>query len=240
MKMPAAVRASARTVVRQCRRLIGLGGRGQGGQGQERGGGYYDQAFSTDADFQCPFYQSPYYPAWSVVVERLRRYGAEKILDIGCGPGQFASLLADSGIRAYTGIDFSHVAVEMAKSQNPMYDFRVADARDPETYRCIPCDAVICMEVLEHIEDDLGVVGCFPIGVRCLMTVPNFPWRSHVRHFETAEAVVDRYSELFTDFSVTRLKGVRTRTDQFFLMDGVRRADSGSGVAVSSSSKVDR
>lgn len=203
-------------------RKIGLR-HGPSESGRERGGGYYDKAFTDDKDFQVSFYKTPYYPTWVLVVERLRRHGATHIIDVGCGPGQFAAMLADSGFRSYVGFDFSEVALQMASRQAPGFDFRIADARDRASYEGLPCDAVVCMEVLEHIEDDFGVIDCFPAGARCLMTVPNFPWRSHVRHFSCEDEVVARYGDRFDDFTVTRIKGVRNHDDQFFLMDGLKR-----------------
>jgi SAM-dependent methyltransferase len=190
--------------------------------GKEMPNFYYDEAFSKDTNFQVPFYKSPYYPTWTVVVDRLRRYGCQRILDVGCGPGQFAALISDSGFQSYTGLDFSAVAIQMAQERVPHFKFRSGDVRLPATYGGLDCDAVICMEVLEHIEEDFAVLSCFPRGSRCLMTVPNFPWRSHVRHFTSEQAVADRYGEFFTDFSVSRLKGIRAETDQFYLMDGIR------------------
>ena len=80
------------------------------------------------------------------------------------------------------------------------------------------------MEVLEHIQEDLAVLSCFPQGTRCLLTVPNFPWRSHVRHFDSEASVSHRYGEFFQHLSVTRIKGVRTDQEQFYLLDGARNA----------------
>ncbi len=185
---------------------------------------YYDGAFQDDPHFQVPFYKSPYYGTWLVVVDRLRRYGCKSVLDVGCGPGQFAALVEDSGFCSYSGLDFSAVAVQMAKERAPRFLFRTGDVREPATYDGLEFDAVVCMEVLEHIEEDLSVLSCFPAGKRCLMTVPNFPWRSHVRHFDSEEAVIRRYAAFFSDYSVTRLKGVRNDTNQFYLLDGIRNA----------------
>ena len=183
---------------------------------------YYDTAFQTNSRFHVPFYNSSYYGTWLVIVDRLRRYGCERVLDVGCGPGQFASLIDDSGFADYTGIDFSRAATDIARQRAPRFQFRTGDVRDPSVYAGLEFDAIVCTEVLEHIEDDLAVISCFPTGTRCLMTVPNFPWRSHVRHFETAESVTTRYGSFFDGMSVTRLKGAGNETDQFYLMDGVR------------------
>ena len=122
----------------------------------------------------------------------------------------------------YTGLDFSSVAVEMAQARTRRSRFRVGDVRKPDTYEGLDYDAVICMEVLEHIEEDLAVLSCFRAGTRCLLTVPNFPWRSHVRHFDSEASVSQRYGEFFDQFLVTRIKGVRTDQEQFYLIDGVR------------------
>ena len=192
--------------------------------GCERPPAYYDEAFTRDKSFHVPFYQSAYYPSWVLIVDRIRRYGSVKLLDIGCGPGQFAALVADAGFSGYTGVDFSEVAIEKAKARLPQFRFLKGDVRRLETYRDIDYDTVICMEVLEHISEDLQVIASIREGVRCLLTVPNFPWRSHIRHFENADAVVSRYGGFFDNVSVTRIKGVRTETEQFFLIDGIRNA----------------
>ena len=191
-------------------------------QGREMPSFYYDEAFSRKPDFQVPFYKAAYYPTWLLVVDRLRRYGCERILDVGCGPGQFAQLCDDWAFESYVGLDFSPLALDLARAKAPRFVFRQGDIRDRATYEGLDFNAIVCMEVLEHVEDDGAVISCFPAGVRCLMTVPNFPYRSHVRHFEREQAVTARYRDYFAEFSVRRLKGVRADTEQFFLIDGVR------------------
>ena len=78
------------------------------------------------------------------------------------------------------------------------------------------------MEVLEHIERDLEIVSQVRPGTRCLCTVPNFPYVSHVRHFTSKEEVVGRYGQYFEDFEVTAIKGTSGPGIWFFLMDGIR------------------
>jgi SAM-dependent methyltransferase len=192
--------------------------------GEEMAEAYYDAAFQNNPRFHLPFYRTSYYPTWLVIVDRLRRYGCERILDVGCGPGQFASLIKDSGFSSYIGIDFSQAATDMARQRTPSFEFRTGDVRDPAVYAGLEFDAIVCTEVLEHVKEDDAVLSCFPEGTRCLMTVPNFPWRSHVRHFDTADSASRRYGGFFDGLSVTRLKGAANETDQFFLLDGVRNS----------------
>ena len=56
-------------------------------------------------------------------------------------------------------------------------------------------------------------------GVSVIATVPNFPYVSHVRYFETAESVERGYRSLFTDFSVTVVPGVQPKT-RFYILQG--------------------
>ena len=85
----------------------------------------------------------------------------------------------------------------MARQRDPASNSGLATCAIP---LCMPpsvrCDRVT--EVLEHVLDDFAVIPCFPAGTRCLMTFPNFPWRSHVRYFETAESVSARYARSST------------------------------------------
>jgi SAM-dependent methyltransferase len=191
-------------------------------RGEERAASYYDEVFRSNSHFLLPFYESPYYPTWLLIADRLRRYGCKAILDIGSGPGQFAELMDDAGFPSYLGVDFSDEAVEQAQRRAPRFRFAVGDARSSAVYEDTAFDAIVCMEVLEHVEEDLAIVSNMPTGIRCLMTVPNFPFRSHVRHFDDEDSVLSRYGRFFDDPTVTRLKGVRTANEQFFLLDGIR------------------
>jgi 2-polyprenyl-3-methyl-5-hydroxy-6-metoxy-1,4-benzoquinol methylase len=193
----------------------------------EQPAGWYDAVFSESPHYDVHYTKTAYYSLWCVIVDRLRQQRAARVLEVGCGTGQFAEMLYDEGIASYLGFDFSEVAVRLAKKRVPQYMFLVADALNTDIFKSYQCDAIVCTEVLEHIEDDLRVVARFPSGCRCLCTVPNFPYVSHVRHFDNANAVAERYSSFFDDFSVTTLRGVRGESERFFLMDGRRRVVAG-------------
>jgi SAM-dependent methyltransferase len=208
---------------RRIGRSVGLA-RTARGNGAELASTWYDDAYRTKDAYKQPFFLSPYYSLWTVIVDRLHRYGARRLLDVGCGPGQFAELVRDWGFEHYTGIDFSPQAIQMARSVVPEFDFVVADARCANSYRTIDYDAIVCTEVLEHIEDDFGVLSCFRPDAPCLCTVPNFPYESHVRHFRSTTEVMDRYGGFFEALTVTRIKGTSGRDVQYFLMDGLRNS----------------
>ena len=190
-------------------------------QGQQ-GSDYYDSAFSGNPDWREPFTKSPYYFLWTVIVDRLRNAPATYLLEIGCGPGQLASAMNAAGVfDRYLGIDFSDVAIDFARDANPTLSFALDNALTTELLETETYDTIVTTEFLEHVEEELEVIGKIRPGTRVLGTVPNFPYVSHVRHFDTAEQVYERYSDDFRDFRVTEIDGVQPDT-KFFLMDGVK------------------
>jgi len=73
-----------------------------------------------------------------------------KILDVGCGNGNIARGIGSLGYKV-VGIDFSENAIRYAKSKNslPNVSFMVCSAE--EVTSGDQFDAVICSEVLEHL-----------------------------------------------------------------------------------------
>jgi ubiquinone/menaquinone biosynthesis C-methylase UbiE len=52
----------------------------------------------------------------------------EKIIDLGCGPGQTTKFLADRGCANILGTDISPAMIAAAKELNPQLEFEVADS----------------------------------------------------------------------------------------------------------------
>ena len=192
--------------------------RREGGQSEKD---YYDEAFAGAQHWRDHYTKSGYYFLWTVIVDRLRALKPTAILEIGCGPGQLASAIHDAGLaQKYTGIDFSGVALDFARKACPAhYVFVEADAVATDIYETAEYDTAITTEFLEHVEGDLDVLAKLRPGTKLLSTVPNFPYDSHVRHFENAEEVERRYGSLFRNFTVTTIPGVQTDTI-FFLIQG--------------------
>jgi SAM-dependent methyltransferase len=116
-----------------------------------------------------------------IVLAMLRRFlsagnGRARVADVGCGCGRMLELL----LRDYdaTGIDASPVAVEFAKQRNvPVVQVALPDGL---TLPDGAFDAVLMLDVLEHLEDDVtsaAAVGRLlrPGGI-LLLTVPAFQW----------------------------------------------------------------
>ena len=194
------------------------------GRGELRPAGYYDDVYRVSASYRQPYWESRYYFLWSVVADRLVRANVRNILDLGCGPGQFAALLRDKGFERYCGIDFSETSVELAREVCPAFEFAVADLSDPDTLRHREYDCVLALEFLEHVEDDRGILEEIRPGTRVLLTVPNFPDPAHVRYFRRPSAVEARYERLFSDFRIDTFWPDRSGL-RYFLLDGTRAPD---------------
>lgn len=200
------------------RRLNRNGGAEQNGLKRAE---WYDEVYDNSAEYRVHYTRSRYYFVWSVIADRLSRGGAKKVLDMGCGPGQVANMLHDRGITDYVGLDFSHKSIQLAREICPDFDFQVADICESDAVEKLDYDTVITMEFLEHVEGDVEVIRRIRQGTRFLGTVPNFPYVSHVRHFENCEQVAERYGSCFRDLSVDSfLEDPEGKT--YFLIDGVR------------------
>jgi SAM-dependent methyltransferase len=115
------------------------------------------------------------------------------LLDVGCGDGTKLTMLRPAPGCVVTGVDISPVAVAMAKETFPGGEFLTLDIQNtplPGKY-----EAVICSEVLEHVEADVSALE--NIRKACagtlVLTVPSGPrdatlrrW-GHVRHYPKAE-----------------------------------------------------
>lgn len=183
---------------------------------------FYDEMYANSEEYRKPFWQSRYYFLWTVIVDRLRQSGAEQLLEIGCGSGQFAQLLYRDLPIGYTGLDISEEGVAQARSKG-LGDFRfeAGDALQSPLMNG-EYDSVVCMEVLEHIERDRELIERIQPGARCLCTVPNFPYKSHVRHFLSDQEVHERYGDLFDRMSVWGLAGSHRAGVTYFLLDGIK------------------
>jgi SAM-dependent methyltransferase len=189
--------------------------------GVEQGQSFYDHRYATKAHKRLPYHLSHYYPLWSVIADRVRDRAG--VLEVGCGAGQLATLLRDQGLTRYVGFDLSPEAIAIARTMIPEGNFLVANAFETDVFATATYDTLLCTEVLEHITDDLDLIRRWPSGVRCICSVPDFPGKAHVRHFDNAAEVIARYGELFGDLRVTTHIRASERPGRFFLLDGVRR-----------------
>ena len=170
--------------------------------GKEQQAKYYDEIYSVSKSYTGSYRVSHYLPTWALVMQLLDKHAPFKeprLLDIGCGTGQFAEFLVEHKEINYTGLDFSKEAINLAQERDyskikgikpPLFihtDINEQFVWDEKF------DAYTIMETLEHIENDTEIVSRIPEGAFVIITVPTFDDEGHVRFFKTKEEVLKRY-----------------------------------------------
>ncbi len=79
------------------------------------------------------------------------------IVDVGCGEGSLLKTLSDMHTSAaVAGVEIAENALRLAKKTLPNADFRVFDISKESWGQKF--DLVVCADVVEHIEDDVGAI----------------------------------------------------------------------------------
>jgi 2-polyprenyl-6-hydroxyphenyl methylase/3-demethylubiquinone-9 3-methyltransferase len=89
------------------------------------------------------------------LLESLHRFGVPqsgRILDLGCGAGEFSQFIANAGYRP-VGIDIAEAAIDRARREHPQLEFRVMNADLTIPANPAEFDAVWSTEVIEHVFD---------------------------------------------------------------------------------------
>ncbi len=172
----------------------------------ERGATWYDTVYAENATYRLDWTVSPYFPVWRKLIDNLSAGAPHRLLEIGCGSGQLARAMSEKGILSeYLGFDYSEEAVRLAQQLAPSLDFEVWNAFEGAIYARGDWQVFLCTEVLEHIEDDLGVLKLLPPGRTFVGTVPDFDSAAHVRFFRSEDEVRHRYGDLLEGFEVETL-----------------------------------
>lgn len=186
---------------------------------------FYDRdAADPDALCQLPLSESPWLLLYDAAAEMVS-WDTGPVVDLGCGTGRFARLLTDRGVPAVWGVDFSEAAIRSARDYAKDASFEVADLRTWEPGVIDGATVFTCLEVLEHLEDDLDLVGRVPGGHRLIFSVPSYPSESHVRVFRHVGDVFARYERL-VDVTAWRALDMGPVGRRIHLVDSRRRADS--------------
>lgn len=166
--------------------------------GEEQSEHFYDQRLDR---VSIPYESSPWRPIYDAVVRLLLEHKdtITSILDVGCGTGRCAEAIRRAGLKEYIGLDFSSARINEAKSYVPEFStkFKKLEVFSQEALQLfLQHDTFIMTEFLEHVSADLDVIKRVPLNSLLIFSVPNFDSAGHVRHFESAQEVIERYQKL--------------------------------------------
>lgn len=185
---------------------------------------YYDAVYSKDNHYREDGSELEAATHFALICDLLAEEAVESVLDIGCGPGQFAQYLRSRSDVPYTGIDYSPIAIELARERQVAGAvFQVLDITADDLPSTTSTTAIVCTEVLEHVRDDIALISKIPVGRTCYFSVPNFDTFGHVRHFDDEGGVRDRYAAYFDDFAVSTIP-IGSGSNRLFVFKGVRKA----------------
>jgi len=138
-----------------------------------------------------PLEKSATLPLWEAQLEMLPG-DCGRVLDLGCGTGRFARLFETKRGGRYIGVDFASELIDAAREYNPCMEFICRDIFDCADL-IAEADTIMLSEVLEHIDNDTGLLAMIPAGKKILASVPNFNSAAHVRTFTELAGVKQRY-----------------------------------------------
>ena len=176
---------------------------------KEKESDYYDRVYAKGGHKEIYFKNAEdiesYYPTWKYAYDYIVNNNIKNIVDIGCGPGHFATLFKEEDGIKYFGLDFSKVAIDQAKEKikNKNINFLCEDLRGLEL---IESNFYTCFEVLEHIEGDRDIIKNIGVGKSILFSVPNYDSAGHVRFFRGFQLIEKRYGDLLDLSLIHRIK----------------------------------
>ncbi|MDL2226864.1 class I SAM-dependent methyltransferase [Deltaproteobacteria bacterium OttesenSCG-928-M10] len=140
---------------------------------------------------------------------RLGLLAIENVADLGCGAGNFVSVMAARNQRPemYVGIDSSHAQISMAKAAYPGWKFIYGDFNDEriraeyERY-----GAFLMLNLIDEMEDDIGFFLSLPEGKPLVFSMPRFEKEGSLHWMPEGRDIHERYSSILQIKSIGRFR----------------------------------
>jgi 2-polyprenyl-3-methyl-5-hydroxy-6-metoxy-1,4-benzoquinol methylase len=188
---------------------------------------WYDEVLVEEGSpAMLPLEESPWLLVYREVAAQI--HPTFEVVDLGCGTGRFISLLWQEGHEAVVlGLDWSERALEEAREyaaapEGNEVRFECCDLEGWSAGKIASATVFVCLETLEHLDNDLDLIRRIPPGHRLLFSVPNFWTESHQRVFRDLSEIWARYDSLLTFRSWTL---IGDDAQGIHVLDTVRRGD---------------
>lgn len=159
---------------------------------------------STDRTPRSIHWPAPRAFCRAQLIPRLLRGRAGTFLDAGCGDGYMSEKLARMGLRG-TALDASPDAVRLTRERFRARKIDSVDVREGDIFdsslETAPSDVITFLEVLEHLEDDIGALKRLhelaAPGGYLVLSVPAHEnlwddldeWAGHIRRYERDDLI---------------------------------------------------
>ncbi|MEW6263495.1 MAG: class I SAM-dependent methyltransferase [Thermodesulfobacteriota bacterium] len=145
------------------------------------------------------------------------------VADIGCGTGPFVEVMVERRQRpeVYWGVDQDMDKIETARGLYPDWSFAYGDFFTGRVKNeLVKFDAYLLVRVLEHVEDDLGLLAGLESGRPVVLAVAGFEAPGQVRWFQDQHSVRERYFSLLDVKTVGQYR--RPTGEIWYTASGVR------------------
>lgn len=139
---------------------------------------YFPFNIMGDAAFYASLQKTgSYYPKWKWENEKALTFinTNDKVLDVGCGEGNFLKALYEKNIKNCCGIDQSSASLVFSHTDNiPIYNETIEtfSSKNKETF-----DLIVCFQILEHITEVHSFMSsclhALKPGGKLVIAVPN-------------------------------------------------------------------
>lgn len=142
-----------------------------------------------------PFDPGLYKDAYS----RLGMLTIENVADLGCGAGNFASIMRDRNQRPemYLGIDNNHSQISIAKAAYPGWKFIYGDftqERNRAEYERF--GAFLMLNLVDTLENDIEFLMSMPVDKPLIFSIPRFEHPESKFFLAEGRDIHDRYSSI--------------------------------------------
>jgi glycosyltransferase involved in cell wall biosynthesis len=122
--------------------------------------------------------RAPRFTRW--MAETIKPYVGERVLEIGAGTGNLTENLVPRGFYMASDVNSQYLSrLEKLRQTRPYLRVQHTDAARPETYPAEQFDTVVCLNVVEHLLDDVAALRNIRNALdehgRAIILVPNGP-----------------------------------------------------------------
>ena len=137
---------------------------------------------------------------------RLGTLGIRNVADMGCGAGPFVRVMTEKrqNPQVYWGLDLDKRKIDAARKRYPGWKFTHGDFFNERIRSEFhKHDAFLFLNVLEYLEDDLGLLNSLPPERHVVLSAPTIETPGAIRWYDKAEELRSRYTRVLN----VRFKG---------------------------------